>query len=178
MQQLPGNFLPFLNIESTEEKKRFLDLCNMFIEEINHLSKTMCNNLLNCLQRDCDVLPSFTEKFKCYDNFLNHWKERHDKKAIQTGFVKRTISSTNGVIYKLYLKDPQLGIREQTSHTEFEEVRLECTSENFSSYPIKSEIGSKAVAAVEQTIKYIQEKCHGKLKRAKASCPWLGVSSS
>lgn len=55
LQPLPGEFLPPPNIESTEEKESvFQMLCSMFIQIINHMSKTV--------QRFAQV---FTEKPWC-----------------------------------------------------------------------------------------------------------------
>lgn len=72
VQQLLGNILHPLNIESTNEKKSVCqDFCSLFIQLTNHFSKAMCIELVNRLHRNRDVLPSFTEKFKCYDDFLN-----------------------------------------------------------------------------------------------------------
>lgn len=79
----------------------------MLIQAIDHFLKTLCTLSLNCLQKNRDVLSPFIEKFKYYDGLLNQWKNRNDKNAIHAGFEKRTITITNDLMFKLYLKDPQ-----------------------------------------------------------------------
>lgn len=105
------------------------------------------------------MLPLFTKMFNCYNELLNHWKNRHEKDAIQAGFEKQTTTSTNGLMYELYLKDLSWFPKE--------------------SWAMPSEIRSKAVAAKKQTIKHCQEWiCYGNPKRNMAYCPRFGAFSS
>lgn len=60
--QIPSDFLPPSNIETTKERESFFqDFSYMFIQLNNQLSKTMCHDLLKCLQRNRDMIPSFIE---------------------------------------------------------------------------------------------------------------------
>lgn len=157
--QLPYESVPSPSIESTNEKQSvFQDLCNVFIQVTNPFSKNMCTELPASLQRNCGAFPIFTKKFTCYDDSLNHWKNHHDNDAIQPGFETQKISSTYGLMFKLYLNNPQLVIKEQMCHTALEDLRLQANSERVFSHPMNLEVGSIAVATIQQTIKYSQER--------------------
>lgn len=67
---------------------------------------------------------------------------------------------------KLYLKNSWMDIKEQISDTTVKDLKLETTSGSADNYPMKLDIDSKAVIAVEQkTERSQQRKVWWKLKK-------------
>lgn len=144
--------LPLLEKQHAS-KNAYGELNMYFIKLAEDIFKTLCDNILECLKRNVEILRRFTNDMTLYGKTVSKAMERLSSQLGTLGLEKKIVTSSPGLTSDLYMKTPCTLLQVKVRKTPLEVNLLKPIFSDMIGHPKNAETVKAGFSAIEAVIR-------------------------